>query len=121
MTETTIRVVAVVAAAIIVAGIALAQRRASAIRRRGRRFPDTEPGLVLFSSQGCATCAMARSALEAAERPFRQVVYETDPDEFTRLGIDRVPAVGHVDPNGDGWIAHGVVSRRRLVRWLRDP
>jgi hypothetical protein len=103
------------------AGVAFAQRRGVAHRRRPWSLPGVEPGVALFVSTGCTSCTRATAALQRAGVTHRVIEYESQPDLFHRLEITRVPAVAKVEEDGKGWISFGVPSPARLARWITDP
>ena len=121
MTDTGIRLMIIVAVFAVAALVAFGQRRARAVRRVRRTFPDLEQGLVLFVSGGCSTCQAARAVLDEVGAAHREIAYDDDPAVFARLSIGRVPALAEVDSSGAGWIAYGIPSVRAVRRWLANP
>lgn len=103
----------------VAAGWALVLRRGRAVRRRPFRPTNLRPGLHLFSSVACPSCARARSVLEKSGHSFVEHTYESE-DRILRVNdIDRVPTVAWVsDSDSEGWIAQGVPGARTLARWL---
>lgn len=108
-------VAGVAAAALLVAMIA---RRGVALRRRPVEMPDLGPGLVLFTADTCSSCDRARRVVDEVGVEMVEIRYEETPEPFTRYGVDRVPALAHLDPDGRGWLAEGIPNRRLLTRWL---
>ncbi len=117
--ETLVRVVVVVAIAAISVTSALVARRGPALVRRQVTIPGFGPGVVLFSSSDCSSCAAMRAAL-ATREDVSEVTYEELGGAFPKQ-VTRVPAVARLDEHGDGWIAFGIVGSRRLRRWLGGP
>jgi hypothetical protein len=118
MTDTTIRVLLVAAVGLVAVAAALVARRGSTVVRRRVQLQGLGPGLVLFTSQSCASCDEARRRLGG--RPFEEIVFETAGPEFPPT-VGRVPALAWLDEAGAGWIAYGSVSASRLTRWLEGP
>jgi len=106
-------VVAAVGAAAVV--VALIGRRGAAVARRRVVLQGIGPGLFLFTSTSCGTCAQMQARMGRWSQTV-EVSYESA-DEFP-VGVDRVPAVALVDEHGRGWIAHGRVGAGRLARWI---
>lgn len=111
-----LRLLVVLAVGVVSIGFALFARRGTGLLRRSVELPGLGPGLVLFSSSTCASCARMRERLQAWPDVV-EVTYETAGADFPSQ-IDRVPAVALVDAVGRGWVAYGVVSERRLRRWV---
>lgn len=107
-------VVAAITAVALVGAVFL--RRGSSVRRYRVRFEDLGPGLYLFTSATCATCARMRARL-AHRSDVREVTFEGGGFPDT---IRRVPALAFIDERGDGWVAYGAVSERRIGRWMDD-
>lgn len=107
-------VVAAVGAAALV--IALIGRRGMSVARRRVVLEGIGPGLFLFTSTSCGTCAQMQVRMGKWPQTV-EVSYDSDTDAFP-AGVDRVPAVALVDEQGRGWIAHGRVSEARLGRWI---
>lgn len=111
----------VVAGGIGVAAVmwALVARSGRSLRRRTFRPIGLDPGLHLFSSETCASCARARSALGEAGVAFVEHTFESDNGALEANGIDRVPTIVWVSGVDTGsWLAEGVPSKRALTRWL---
>lgn len=110
------RALLVAALVIVVAAVAGLARRPR-VRARTLVDVDLEPGVHLLTSEGCASCARARRALEGKAIEFTESSWESEPDLFERLGIDAVPSVIVADAAGNGtWWRGGVSSR--LLRQL---
>lgn len=98
---------------------AMVLRNGRSLRRRPFQSPDLEPGLHLFSSESCDSCARARSALAEAGVPFVEHTFESNSAALEANTIDRVPTIVWVSGSDDpGWRAEGVPSKRALSRWL---
>lgn len=110
-------VVVIVAAAAILIG--LLWRRGTAWVRRHKSFAGLTDGVYLFTSAPCESCTPAREALVASGVPFREVSYESEPELFDVLGVEKVPALVRVS-GGQGWIAFGRPRRAAIRRWLGD-
>jgi hypothetical protein len=80
---------------------------------RSRRISSTglEEGLYLFTSTACGTCGGARTELERRKVPFTEISWQADPGLFEELGMDAVPSVVLVGPDGGGRWWRGVVPR----------
>lgn len=109
-----LRLVAVLAIALVALLGAFFLRRGSSVRRYPVSFDDLGPGLYLFTSITCPTCARMRTRLESRSDVI-EVAFEGDGFPNT---VRRVPALARIDEHGEGWIAYGAVSERRLRRWI---
>lgn len=111
---------------IVAGGIAVAAALAALLARRGRAWRrrvfesgDLEPGIHLFSSASCSSCARARSVIERTGLPFSEHTFEQEADLLERMAIARVPTVAWIPPGGGaGWAAEGVPTERWLSRWV---
>ncbi len=75
------------------------------------------PGVVVFASRGCDTCASAETAVKAAVGDeYRVVTWEDDPDTFTSAGVKAVPLVAVIGLGGLAWWAEGSPNPGRLRR-----
>jgi hypothetical protein len=117
--EALFRVAVIVAVAAGSVLVALVARRGTAMFRHPVTIPGYGPGVILFTSSDCGSCAAMRSALSKAG-DVREVTYEELGAAFPKQ-VARVPAVARLDEHGVGWIAFGVVGGRRLRRWLGGP
>lgn len=111
MDEVWLRVVLVAGAFLAAGGIAMARRHS---RRpvRSIRSLHLDPGVYLFTSEGCATCDEARAKLRDSSRSdFVEVVWEQEPDRFEALTVDAVPSVLVVDEGGHGRLYPGRPGR----------
>ena len=121
MTEEVGRLVIVLGVVVVALAVAFVQRRGTSIRRVRRAFVGLEPGVYLFSSDSCGTCAVMRKRLQAAAIRYTEVSAERDAEVFEAQGIRRVPSVARVDSHGTGWLASGMLSEARSRRWLANP
>ncbi len=111
---------------IVVAGIAGGAAIAAIVSRRGRAwrsrpFESTglDPGVHLFSSEGCRSCGRARSVIERSGLSFSEHTYESEASLLEDLAIDRVPTVAWVPADGGaGWVSEGIPTERMLARWV---
>jgi hypothetical protein len=75
------------------------------------------PGVVVFASRGCDTCAAAETAVRAAVGDdYRVIVWEDDPEIFERSGIRAVPLVAVIGEDGVAWWGEGSPGPARLRR-----
>lgn len=117
MDEFVVRLLVVAAIACAAAIAAFLSRRGRAWRRRQFEPMGLEPGIHLFSSETCRSCARARAVIEQAGLSFFEHTYEADAQLLDSNGIERVPTVAWVPPSGrHGWIAEGIPSERMLTR-----
>jgi hypothetical protein len=114
-----VRLVVVAAVAVVTVATAMILRSGCTWTRRPVTVRGFGPGTYFFSSATCSTCAALRAVL-AGHPEVIEVAFEEAGDRFPDE-VDRVPAIAHLDATGKGWIAHGVVSHRRLARWLGNP
>ena len=111
---------------VVAGGIAGAASVAAMLARRGRAWrrrvfepSDLGPGIHLFSSESCSSCARARSVIEESGLSFAEHTYEEQAGLLEENGITRVPTVAWVPADGgDGWAAEGVPTARSLARWV---
>ena len=97
--------IAIIAAALLVAALVVAvQRRKAESSPRALSATGLEPGIYLFTSGDCADCSTARAELEEMVGPqgFLEIAWEQQPEVFTRLEIEAVPATMVVDADGRG-------------------
>ena len=81
------------------------------------RVDGMAPGVVVFVSRGCDTCASAETAVKASVGDdYRVVVWEDDPDTFTSAGVKAVPLVAVIGRGGLTWWAEGSPNPGRLRR-----
>ena len=82
-------------------------------------WEPVEPGIHLFSSEGCPSCGRARSVIERTGLSFSEHTYEAEARLLEDIGISRVPTVAWVPVGGGaGWVAEGVPTERSLARWV---
>ncbi len=119
MDEFVARIIVAVGIAVAAAIAAVVSRRGRAWRRRPFESTGLEPGLHLFSSEGCRSCGRARSAIERTGLSFSEHTYEAEAPLLEDLAIDRVPTVAWFPADGDaGWISEGIPTERMLARWV---
>lgn len=113
MDEVWVRIGLVVAALAVAGLIVLIWRRGVRIPEREIEAPNLDPGLYFFSSGSCSTCESARDELiaRAGEGGFEEYVWEREPQIFTDLGIDAVPAVLVMKEGGRGRLYPGQVRK----------
>jgi len=120
MTEDVLFRFLIVGGVAVVAGVAaLITRRGTSLVRRTVEIPGYGPGIYLFTSSTCSSCG-AMAARLSGRNSTTVVSYEEHGPSFPRE-VARVPALASLDGTGRGWIAYGVIGRRRIDRWLRDP
>lgn len=111
-------IVGLIGAAAVALGVVANRGRAWVRHHRTSRGLD--PAVYLLTSEGCGSCALARSRLVAARIGFVEVGYEARPELFTTFGVDRVPAIVAVSRTVE-WVAYGVPSSAAVRRWLPGP
>lgn len=100
--------------------IGVVANRGRAWVRHPRPSRGLDPAVYLLTSEGCGTCALARSRLVVAGIGFVEVGYEARPELFATFGVDRVPAIVAVSATAE-WVAFGVPSSSAVRRWLPGP
>ena len=98
----------------------------AASRRRKRSQPPVDvsglgfqAALIAFTSTECANCKKVMRQLHGFDVPVREVAYELEPGHFETAGVDGVPLVVVVRPDGSRSAQMaGLVSRMRLSREL---
>jgi hypothetical protein len=85
------------------------QRRSSQRPVRNIDASSLPAGIYLFSSSACHTCETARAMLETAlgDDGYTEFAWEVEPDIFTTLGVEAVPATVVVDASGRGRLYPG--------------
>jgi hypothetical protein len=79
------------------------------------------PGVVVFTSTDCATCAEAMRVVGNAGRAVREVTWELEPRLFEEYRIEAVPLVAVLDGHGRSILFQtGVPDRNRFRRALRS-
>jgi len=112
-------VVAVVAVALVIAGLSRPLQSAShpPLTIPAGELPE---GVVLFTSGDCDQCAAARAALKNAGIGFREVTHEIESNRFDQYGVQGVPLLAKLEADGSQtYLAAGVPTRRAL-RAVRD-
>jgi hypothetical protein len=112
-----VRFAVVVGVAAVAATVALIVRRGTSLVRRPIEIPGYGAGVYLFTSSTCSSCEVMASRLSGSTTV---VSYDEQRESFPGV-VRRVPALAALDEKGRGWIAYGVIGRRRIDRWLRDP
>ena len=99
--------------------VALVSRLVKRRRPRRRSMKGLEPGVALFTSQGCSGCDPVRSRLieVLGAEGFREIKWTEEPQWFVTHRIDRVPTTAAVDESGAGLIWEGMPPVRLLLRW----
>lgn len=105
MTDQALIVAALVVAVVIVVALL---RRFPRTSVRTINTPGLEPGVYLFTSGGCGTCAGARETLVGRGVEFTELTWDEDPEVFRRLGMDAVPSVVVVAAGRGRWWRGGV-------------
>lgn len=114
--EALVRIVVVVGVGVIAIVTAMLARRGVSVKRRPISLPGAGPGVILFTSSTCASCA--RMAERLVDFPdVTEISYEDAGASFPSA-VSRVPALALVDEDGRGWIAYGLVGEARLWRWI---
>lgn len=111
MSELTIRLVVVGGVLALVVGVVLYLRFRDRAPSRSLGRVSLDPGVYLFTSSTCADCRTARERLEerlGAGR-FVEYMWETEPEIFEYLSIDKVPCTVVVD------------ETRRAALWIGQP
>jgi hypothetical protein len=58
------------------------------------------PGVVVFTSTDCATCAEAMRTVGEVGAPIREVTWELEPHLFDRYHVEAVPLIAVLDEEG---------------------
>lgn len=118
MSDTLVRVLVVLAVALIAAGVALLTRRNATyhppVDISGLDLPS---GLVVFTSTQCIRCKEVLAVAKSIDVPLREVTYELEPNLQERAGVVGVPLTLAIDKSGNlvGQMA-GMVGVRALRR-----
>ena len=120
-TETILRLLVVVLAASIVLGVARYRRepKAKALSVDGN---ISGPGVFLFTSASCDSCAAARSVYRdvLGEAGFVEISWESDPGLLTRLGVEEIPVAIVLDATDKVVADFRLIPKRsRLARAAR--
>lgn len=124
MNDILLRAAVVVAAAATGVAVARLARRRAARRPRPVRMPGLGPGLVLFTSETCDSCAPARAVIQGrfGARGYREVVWERQPGLFDRYAVGKVPTLVWLEADGNGVAWEGIPDDRLVARLaLRGP
>ena len=115
MTEAGLRVLVVLLIVALAAGAAVRAGRTKRARPIVTARADLPPGVHLFTSATCGTCAEARQVIIAAYGgAFTEVRHEDDPQSFGHHGISRVPTAVVVFAEGKALVFEGVPRARDL-------
>lgn len=80
----------------------------------------TSPGIVLFTSSDCVSCAGARRVVTSLGHPVREVTWELEPSIMEQAGVEAVPLTAVVDGRGEvTWLGTGVPRKGALERAAR--
>lgn len=118
MSDTLLRLVLVLAIALVAAGVASLSRRTASyhppVDVSGLGLPA---GLVIFTSTECVRCKDVLDVAKSIDVPLREVTYELESDLQERVGVVGVPLTLVIDPAG-GLVAQlaGRVRSRSLRR-----
>ena len=121
MPEPALRAILIVgvAAIAIVAGLLETRRRGTAqapVRVDGLGF---DSAIVVFTSTDCSRCRRTMRQLSALGATVREVAHELEPGLFESVGVDGVPLVVIMTPDGNRSSQFGgAVSDFRLNRAL---
>ncbi len=119
MSDIDFRLLVLTAVALIVAGSWWLARRQRVRVSAGRR-PDLEPGIHLFSSDTCGSCAPVRDRMrDVFGDEVREIRFEDDPPLFGTFGIAQVPTIIFVDADHQAIAWEGIPTRRQLQRLRR--
>ncbi len=116
MSEPSVRILVIV----LMVGVIVMAAAVSARTRRARPInttrEDLPPGVHLFTSATCATCAEARKVIASVYGDaFTETRHEDDPQSFGHHGITRVPTAILVSPDNRAVVFEGVPRRRHLA------
>lgn len=123
MSETLIRVAAVVLVAAAALAIGFLLRRVAWTSHPPIDVSelDLPAGIVVFTSTECVNCKEVLATLRSLDVPLREVTHELEPAAFEAAGVEAVPLTVVLDHQG-AVVAQlpGVVSGRRVKRALRS-
>lgn len=78
------------------------------------------PGVVVFTSSDCSTCAEAMRTVGSAGTSIREVTWELEPQLFDQYHIEAVPLVAVLDRDGRSVMFEtGAPSRSRFIKAIR--
>jgi len=103
---------------LVVVGIAIATRRwqrpsYNPVSVAGHGFPE---GYVVFTSTDCTNCKTALARLKQTGAPIREVTWELEAPLIEEIGVEAVPHVVYIGPDGQPLAQTvGIPS----ARWLR--
>lgn len=111
MDDVWVRASLVAGTLLVVGVVVLVLRRHSSAPTRQVAVTALETGLYLFTSITCPTCQTARATLSEKVAGFEEIVWEEQPDIFSSIGVDAVPAVLVVGEDGTGRLFPGQPDR----------
>jgi len=113
MDELWVRVGLVALMLVVAISVAVWLRREKQSPIRDISSGDLMPGVYLFTSESCPTCALARAQLSQAleDATYIEVRWEDHPGKFVELGVDAVPAILIVKVPGIGKLYPGQPER----------
>jgi hypothetical protein len=78
------------------------------------------PGVVVFTSTDCSTCAEAMRTVGATGASIREVTWELEPQLFDQYHVEAVPLVAVLDRDGRSVMFEtGAPSRNQLNKAIR--
>jgi hypothetical protein len=78
------------------------------------------PGVVVFTSTDCSTCAEAMRTVGTAGASIREVTWELEPQLFDHYHVEAVPLVAVLDQDGRSVMFEtGAPSRNRFIKAIR--
>lgn len=120
MSETILRLVVLLGVILVVALVAWIGSRRHLARPEEAIRTDLAPGVHLFSSSTCGSCAQVRGVLtDVVGAGFAEIRFEDDPPGFGRFAIARVPTVIVVRESGQATVFEGIPRRRDLQKVVR--
>jgi hypothetical protein len=120
MNETILRLFVLVGVIFVVSLVAWIGSRRHLARPEEAIRADLAPGIHLFSSSSCGSCAQARRVLtDVVGAGFVEIRFEDDPPGFGRFAIARVPTVIVVGNSGHATVFEGIPRRRDLKSVVR--
>ena len=121
MPDVLLRLAVVVGAIVVAAVVAYVVRRMANPPHPNIRVGSgaSFPGVVLFSSTTCATCAETIALLQSEGVHYREITDELESHRFEEWGVVAVPLTVVLDDGGSVEATFsGIPKRRRLVASL---
>jgi hypothetical protein len=79
------------------------------------------PGVVVFTSTDCDTCARAMQVVGDAGPAVREVTWELEPRLFAEYRVEAVPLIAVLDDEGRSVLFQtGIPERRRFRKAIRS-